>query len=87
MDDCRLDPRPASDIKIIAAGKSDRGTKFAAEYADYNFTLGKGINAPTPFAESNQRLVDAAKETGRDVGAMVRIPLADTLLLRCEGHN
>ncbi|KGO43663.1 Pyrimidine monooxygenase RutA [Penicillium expansum] len=75
MDDCRLEPRPAGEIKIIAAGQSDRGTKFAADYADYNFTLGKGINAPTAFADSNQRLVDAAKETGRDVGAMILMML------------
>lgn len=73
MDDCRLEPRPPKDIKIIAAGQSDRGTKFASEWADYNFTSSKGINTPTAFAENNKRLVEAAKKTGRDVGAMVRL--------------
>ncbi|KAH9889751.1 putative pyrimidine monooxygenase ruta [Xylariomycetidae sp. FL2044] len=71
MEDCKLSPQPSGHIPIIAAGQSARGVKFAAEYADYNFTSGKGINTPTAFAEANQRLVDAAKETGRDVGAMV----------------
>ena len=71
MDDCRLEPTPPKGIKIIAAGQSDRGTKFAAQYADYNFTSAKGMNTPTAFAPNNKRLVEAAKETGRDVGAMV----------------
>ncbi|KAF1343811.1 putative pyrimidine monooxygenase ruta [Delphinella strobiligena] len=71
MEDCRLAPRPEAKIPIVAAGQSDRGTKFASEWADFNFTSGKGINTPTAFAEANQRLVDAAKNTGRDVGAMV----------------
>jgi pyrimidine oxygenase len=74
MKDCRLEPRPAKDIKIICAGQSDRGTRFAAEWSDYNFTNGKGINTPTAFAQGNERLVEAAKTSGRDVGAMVGIP-------------
>lgn len=72
MEDCKLAPQPEAKIPIIAAGQSDRGTQFASEWADFNFTSGKGINTPTAFAEANQRLVDAAKSTGRDVGAMVR---------------
>ncbi|KAI0127237.1 putative pyrimidine monooxygenase ruta [Xylariales sp. AK1849] len=71
MNDCKLSPKPAGQIKVIAAGQSPRGVKFASEYADFNFTSGKGINTPTAFAEANGRLVDAAKEAGRDVGAMV----------------
>ncbi|ETS83435.1 Pyrimidine monooxygenase RutA [Pestalotiopsis fici W106-1] len=71
MDDCKLSPRPSGDIKVIAAGQSPRGVKFASEWADYNFCSGKGINTPTAFADANARLVDAAKDTGRDVGAMV----------------
>ncbi|KAK6193934.1 glycoside hydrolase 3 [Pestalotiopsis sp. IQ-011] len=73
MDDCRLSPRPrdGGGVKVIAAGQSPRGVKFASEWADYNFCSGKGINTPTAFADANVRLVEATKETGRDVGAMV----------------
>ncbi|KAI0481942.1 putative pyrimidine monooxygenase ruta [Xylariaceae sp. FL0804] len=71
MDDCKLSPRPSAHVPVIAAGQSARGVKFATEYADYNFTSGKGINTPTAFGEANQRLVETAKETGRDCKAMV----------------
>ncbi|KAH8890533.1 putative pyrimidine monooxygenase ruta [Thozetella sp. PMI_491] len=73
MDDCKLSPQPTGKIPIIAAGQSDRGTKFASEWADYNFTSSKGHNTPTAFKDAHLRLVEAAKETGRDVGAMVLI--------------
>ncbi|KAH9835963.1 Pyrimidine monooxygenase RutA [Teratosphaeria destructans] len=75
MEDCRLEPRPSKSIKIIAAGQSDRGTKFASEWADYNFTATKGKNTPTAFADVNKRLVEAVKHTGRDVGAMLLLML------------
>ena len=71
MDDCKLQPTPSADIQIVAAGQSDRGMKFAADYADYNFTLGTGINTPKAFAPANQKLIDAAAVSGRDVGAYV----------------
>ncbi|WP_334174483.1 pyrimidine utilization protein A [Pseudoxanthobacter sp.] len=71
MNDCMLKPQPSADIKIVAAGQSPRGMKFAAEYADYNFALGSGINTPTAFAPANERLVEASALTGRDVGAYV----------------
>jgi pyrimidine oxygenase len=69
MTDCRLSPRPSAPIKIVAAGQSDTGIKFAAEYADFNFCLGEGVNTPTKCAESVYRLVKAAERTGRDVGS------------------
>jgi pyrimidine oxygenase len=75
MDDCKLSPKPSEKISIIAAGQSDRGTKFAAEWADYNFTSSKGHNTPTAFKDAHQRVIDAAKATGRDVGAMVSPPI------------
>ncbi|KAF2501698.1 putative pyrimidine monooxygenase ruta [Lophium mytilinum] len=71
MEDCKLSPKPTGKIPIIAAGQSDRGTKFASEFADYNFTSGKGINTPTAFKETHLRLIEAAKSTGRDVGGLV----------------
>jgi pyrimidine oxygenase len=71
MNDCRLEPRPGTPIKIVAAGQSGRGMQFAAEYCDYSFILGSGLNTPTAYASANERLLAAAAKTGRDVGAYV----------------
>lgn len=71
MKDCKMKPMPENKIEIVAAGQSPRGMQFAAEYADYNFVLGSGINTPTAYAPGNERLMAAAAETGRDVGAYV----------------
>jgi pyrimidine oxygenase len=71
MNDCRLSPRPAHPIGLVAAGQSPRGMRFAAEYADYNFILGVGVNTPTAYAPSNAKLLEAAAVTGRDVGSYV----------------
>ncbi|GAA5122568.1 pyrimidine utilization protein A [Haloechinothrix salitolerans] len=71
MQDCVLSPRPASGhIDIVAAGQSATGTKFAAEYADFNFLLGVGVNTPSAFAKNTEQLLTAAKAANRDVGAM-----------------
>lgn len=71
MDDCKMLPTPQNRIEIVAAGQSPRGMAFAAEYADYNFILGTGINTPTAHRDSNLRLLEAASKTGRDVGSYV----------------
>lgn len=71
MTDCKLSPRPSASVPIVVAGQSDAGVAFAAEYADYNFCLGTGVNTPTAFAPGISRLVDAAAKTGRDVGSYV----------------
>ncbi len=71
MDDCRCLPTPTAKIPIICAAQSDAGTKFAAEYADYNFCAGFGVNAPTAVAPSVARLVEANKVAGRDCGALI----------------
>src|SRR5271156_2768651 len=71
MDDCRLGPLPQAPIKIVGAAQSDNGTRFAAEYCDYNFCASFGINEPTKFAPSVARLVEATQKTGRDVGALI----------------
>lgn len=71
MDDCKLSPPPSSKIELVAAGQSERGSKFSAEYADYNFCLGKGINTPKAFAPANDKINEAAEKAGRDVGAYV----------------
>ena len=69
MDDCRLSPQPQAAMKIICAGQSGAGMAFTARYADYNFCFGKGVNTPTAFAPTVERLRLAAAETGRDVTA------------------
>ncbi len=71
MDDCRCLPLPMAKIPIICAAQSDAGTRFAAQYADYNFCGGGGVNQPTVVAPSVARLVEATANTGRDCGALV----------------
>jgi pyrimidine oxygenase len=71
MNDCRLSPRPAKPVKMICAGQSDAGMAFSAEYADYNFCFGKGVNTPTAFAPTAARMILAAEKTGREVGSYV----------------
>jgi pyrimidine oxygenase len=71
MKDCKLLPKPSADIEIVAAGQSPRGMQFAAQYANYNFVLGTGVNTPTAYAPGNAKLIEAASQTGRDVGAYV----------------
>ncbi len=60
-------------IKIICAGQSDKGMAFAAEYGDYNFSLGAGVNSPSKVAPIIKRLSEAAAATGRDVGGYVLV--------------
>jgi pyrimidine oxygenase len=69
MSDCRLSPRPQAPVKVVCAGQSERGMQFAAEYGDYNFLAGVGMNTPTAFARLNAELLAATARTGRDVGA------------------
>ena len=71
MQDCRLSPQPKHKVNLVAAGQSPRGMQFAAEYADYNFILGVGVNTPAAYAASNATLLAAAAKTGRDVGSYV----------------
>lgn len=71
MDDCRLSPRPQADVKLICAGSSNAGMAFSAQYADYNFCFGMGVNTPTGFAPTVDRMRVAAEKTGRDVSSYV----------------
>ncbi|MEU9605677.1 pyrimidine utilization protein A [Streptomyces sp. NPDC048057] len=72
MDDCVLSPRPANGhIDVLAAGQSGTGMRFAAEHADANFILGRGVNTPLALSASTAALVEQARATGRDVGALV----------------
>jgi pyrimidine oxygenase len=58
-------------IPIICAAQSDNGTRYAAQYADYNFCGSGGVNQPTRVASSVARLVAATQETGRTCGALI----------------
>jgi pyrimidine oxygenase len=73
MNDCRLSPQPQVPIEVICAAQSARGTQFAAEYGDYNFCVSSGINTPTRFAPSVERLREATARSGRACSALVLI--------------
>ena len=73
MDDCRCSPQPTAPITVVCAGQSDRGVRFASEYADYNFVASSGFNAPGTVAKVISRLVAENARTGRDCGALVLI--------------
>jgi pyrimidine oxygenase len=78
MDACKLSPRPVDRIKLVAAGQSDRGMEFAAQYCDFNFALGEGVNEPTKAAAVPARMLAHAEKTGRDVGSyMLYMIIAD----------
>ncbi|MBP0464948.1 pyrimidine utilization protein A [Roseomonas sp. PWR1] len=78
MDKCVLSPRPPGRIPVVSAGQSDRGMEFAAEWCEYNFCLGEGLNEPTKAAGVPARVLKAAEKTGRDVGAyMLYMVIAD----------
>jgi pyrimidine oxygenase len=69
MDDCRLSPRPQVPMEIICAGQSEAGMAFSAQYADYNFCFGMGVNTPVAFAPTVVKLNKATAKTGRRVTA------------------
>lgn len=78
MDACQLSPRPRSPVKVVAAGQSDRGMEFAAQYCDFNFALGEGVNEPAKAAGVPARMMEHARRTGRDVGSyMLYMVIAD----------
>ena len=78
MDQCKLSPPPSVPIKLVAAGQSDRGMEFAAQYCDFNFALGEGVNEPTKAAAVPARMLAHAAKTGRDVGSyMLYMIIAD----------
>jgi len=69
LDDCRLGPRPAHKIELVAAGSSERGRRFAAELTDFNFTdASSGVDG---LVEANAALAAATARTGRDVKSLV----------------
>ncbi len=78
MEACKLSPRPRQRIPLVAAGQSDRGMEFAAQYCDFNFALGEGVNEPAKAAGVPARMLEHAKRAGRDVGSyMLYMVIAD----------
>jgi len=71
MTDCRVSPTPTRKIDIISAGQSNRGMRFAAEYADYNFISAGGINDVSQVPQHTQRLIAANQAAGADCKAML----------------
>jgi pyrimidine oxygenase len=71
MDDCMCKPTPSHKIELVCAGQSERGMQFCAEYGDYQFILGTGVNTPTAYAPANEQLLEASKKSGRDIGSYV----------------
>jgi pyrimidine oxygenase len=78
MDDCRLGPTPSSHIDIVSAGSSARGRRFAAEFADFNFT--DAPDGPAGLRRANEELATASAATGRTVSSIVlrQVVLDDT---------
>ena len=58
-------------IRLVSAGQSDRGMEFAAQYCDYNFILGEGVNEPRKCAPLPARMQAVGEKAGRDVGSYV----------------
>jgi pyrimidine oxygenase len=78
MEACKLSPRPAAPVKLVSAGQSDRGMEFAAQYCDFNFALGEGVNEPGRAAGVPARMLEHARRAGRDVGSyMLYMVIAD----------
>lgn len=70
MADCRLSPRPSQPIKLVCAGQSQRGLDFMAQFADYNFCIGKGINTPRALDGMVAQIGRTAAAAGRTVEAL-----------------
>lgn len=71
-DDCRLSPRPQGHIPVVGAGQSDKGLQFVARYGDYNFIgAGGAINKTDGSKQMVTRVEAAARETGRNTGALL----------------
>jgi len=68
-----LGPRPSGKIELVCAGQSDRGIAFCADYGDYMFIVGKGVNQPASHLETTERLFAAGQRTGRNIGALLVI--------------
>jgi len=69
LDDCRWGPQPAHKIALVAAGSSQRGRRFAAQFTDFNFTdASDGVDG---LVAANASLAAETAVTGRDVKSLV----------------
>ena len=69
MNDCRLSPLPQVPVKLICAGQSDKGMKFAAEYCDINFCVAEGMNTPASCGPTGPTAARRSQRAGRGVAA------------------
>jgi pyrimidine oxygenase len=69
LDDCMLGPVPAHHVDLISAGASPRGRRFAAEFTDFNFTMGHGVEGLTKAVAD---VTGEAALLGRDVKPIVQ---------------
>jgi pyrimidine oxygenase len=67
LEDCVSLPKPSHPIPLISAGQSEKGMRFAAKWADYNFVVGD-VKAAGQFAA---RTAAYAAEVGRPVATYV----------------
>jgi pyrimidine oxygenase len=70
LEDCHMKPLPSAHIDLVCAGQSSAGIDFCAEYGDYNFVLGSGINEPTAVGAKGQAVLEAAERHQRHVGVL-----------------
>lgn len=68
LHECVLGPRPGEPIKLVCAGQSPTGMAFTSRFGNYSFIMGGG--GVEGLTESNQRLLAAAAEAGRDVRSL-----------------
>lgn len=87
LDDCRLGASVPIEIPVAAAGASARGRQFAAEFADFNFTMAYDKES---IEAANAQLGEAASLSGRDVrvlsSRMVIIDDSDELAMKKIAH-
>jgi pyrimidine oxygenase len=69
LDECQMGMRPKAPIKVAAAGASERGRQFAAEFADFNFTM---ATDEASIAEARAQIQAVAAARGRDVRVMTQ---------------
>lgn len=87
MNDCRVSPQPSQPMKVICAGQSDAGMAFSAQYADYNFCFGKGVNTPAAFAPTAARMMQAAEKPAATSGRTCCLWLSPTKRMKPPAPN
>ena len=69
LQDCVCLPKPSRPIPLISAGQSEKGMRFAAKWAEYNFVVGD-VKTAGHFAA---RSAEYAAEVGRHLATYVLV--------------